>query len=164
MDEHPRHIVAVMGVVTDQRGRLLLVQTARRGWEPPGGQVERGEDLVTALKREIAEESGCAVMVGRLVGVYSNIGGLDIVMFTFLCRHVAGAPRGGDECDDAGWFAPKEALALVTHPAQAAKLRDALAADTRPGVVYRAYRTIPERDAAGILRYTRYETLGEHRC
>ena len=164
MDEHPRHIVAVMGVVSDRHSRLLLVRSACRGWEPPGGQVERGEDLIAALEREIAEESGCAVAVGRLVGVYSNVGGLDIVMFTFLGTHVADEPRGGDECDDAGWFAREEALALVTHPAQAAKLRDALAADTRPGIVYRAYRTIPERDVAGLLRYTRYETLGEHRC
>ncbi len=164
MDEHPRHIVAVMGVIRDRHGRILLVRSPRRGWEPPGGQVERGEDLITALAREIAEESGCTVTVGRLVGVYSNVGGLDIVMFTFLGTHVAGEPRGGDECDDAGWFPPEEALALVTHPAQAAKLRDALAADARPGVVYRVYRTIPARDAAGTIRSTRYETLGEHRC
>ncbi len=164
MDEHPRHIVAVMGVVSDRHSRLLLVRSACRGWEPPGGQLERGEDLIAALEREIAEERGCAVAVGRLVGVYSNVGGLDIVMFTFLCADVAGEPRGGDECEDAGWFTHEEALDLVAHPAQAAKLRDALAADTNPGVVYRVYRTSPERDAAGILRYTRYETLGEHRC
>ncbi len=85
-------------------------------------------------------------------------------MFTFRCTHVTGETRGRDECDAAGWFTREEALAMVTHPVQAAKLRDALAADTRPGVVYRAYRTIPERDAAGILRYTQYEMLGEHRC
>ncbi len=164
MDHHPRHIVAVMGVVTDHRDRILLVQSERRGWEPPGGQVERGEDLITALEREIAEESGCAVEVGRLVGVYSNVGGLGIVMFTFLCRHVAGEPRGGDECTAAGWFTRTEALGLVTHPAQASKLRDALKANAMPGIVYRVYRTIPERDATGVLRYTQYETLGERRC
>ena len=164
MEEYPRHIVAVMGVVRDHRGRLLLVRTERRGREPPGGQVERGEDLITALGREVAEESGCAVAVGRLIGVYSNIGGLGIVMFTFLCAHVAGEPRAGDECAEAGWFTPEEALGVVTHPAQAAKLRDALAADTTPGVVYRVYRTVPERDAAGVVRYTQYETLDERRC
>ncbi len=164
MDEHPRHIVAGMGVIRDRHGSILLVRSPRRGWEPPGGQVERGEDLLAALAREIAEERGCSVAVGRLVGVYSHVGGLDIVMFTFLGTHLAGAPRGGAECDDASWFAPADALALVAHPAQAAKLRDALAADTQPGVVYRVYRTSPARDAAGILRSTQYETLGEHRC
>ncbi len=164
MDEHPRHIVAVMGVVTDGRGRVLLVRSEHRGWEPPGGQVERGEDLITALEREIAEESGCVVAVGRLVGVYSNVGALGMVMFTFLCAHVAGEPRGGDECAEAGWFARDEASRLVTHPAQAAKLRDALDADTREGVVYRVYTTAQERDAAGALRYTGYMAHGERRC
>jgi 8-oxo-dGTP diphosphatase len=163
VDESPRHIVAVMGVVTDAAGRILLVRGARRGWEPPGGQVERGEDLLTALQREIAEESGCQVEVGRLVGVYSNTGPLGIVMFTFLCAHTGGEPCAGHECLDAGWFAPDEALRLVTHPAQAAKLRDALAADHTPGVVYRAYRTMPVGEG-DQQRYVGYEVIAERRC
>jgi 8-oxo-dGTP pyrophosphatase MutT (NUDIX family) len=149
-----------MGLVRDEAGRVLLVETARRGWEPPGGQVERGEDLIAALAREVREESGCDVAVGRLVGVYSNVGPLGIVMFTFLCRHIGGAVCAGDECSAAGWFAPEEATRLVTNPAQAAKLRDALAAD---GVVYRAYTTQPEQTPQG-LRYARYRVLREDRC
>jgi 8-oxo-dGTP diphosphatase len=164
MREPPRHIVAVMGVVTDQRGRILLVKTERRGWEPPGGQVERGEDLIAALKREIVEESCCEVEVGRLVGVYSNVGALGIVMFTFLCTHIAWEPRGSDECDDAGWFTRDEALRLVTHEAQAMKLRDALNAENLPGIAYGVYQTTPELSAAGTVRYTRFESLGEYRC
>jgi 8-oxo-dGTP diphosphatase len=163
MDEHPRHIVAVMGVGTDAAGRILLVRGARRGWEPPGGQVERGEDLITALQREIAEESDCQVEVGRLVGVYSNTGPLGIVMFTFLCAHTGGEPQAGHECLDANWFTPDEAVRLVTHPAQAAKLHDALAADHTPGVIYRAYRTTPVGDGAR-QRYVGYEVVSERRC
>lgn len=164
MDQHPRHIVAVMGVVTDAADRLLLVKSPQRGWEPPGGQVERGEDLITALEREIAEESGCTVSVGRLVAIYSNVGPLGILMFTFLCAHVAGDPTGGAECEDAGWFTRDEALQLVTHPAQAQKLRDALDAPTNPGVLYGVYATTPELDASGLLRYTRYEARRTHLC
>jgi ADP-ribose pyrophosphatase YjhB (NUDIX family) len=53
--DDPRHIVGVAGVVRDDTGRVLLVRTGRRGWEQPGGQVELGEDLKTALQREIRE-------------------------------------------------------------------------------------------------------------
>lgn len=154
-DDAPRHIVAVMGLVRDATGRVLLVRTPRRGWEPPGGQVERGEDLITALAREVREESGCEVAVDRLVGVYSHVGGLGIVMFTFLCDHLGGEPCAGDECIDSGWFAPEEATRLVTHPAQAAKLRDALAAD---GLVYRVYRILP----ASAENTPVYDVLAEY--
>lgn len=163
MTDAPRHIVATMGVVTNEAGHILLVRTAHRGWEPPGGQVERGEDLIAALEREVHEESGCRIAVGRLVGVYSNLGTLGIVMFTFLCAHLAGDPCAGNECAEAGWFAREEALRLVTHPAQAAKLRDALAAlDGADGVAYRAYRTTLT-DEGGARRYTEYEVTREGR-
>lgn len=150
MDEYPRHIVAVMGVVSDASGRLLLVKTERRGWEPPGWQVEQGEDLLAALRREIAEESGCAVRVGRLVGVYSNVAAPEKVMLTFLCTHLDGDPQPSAETPEVGWFTADEARRLVTSPTQRAKLLDALS--DGPGVVYRAYRTRP------------YVALSEHRC
>ena len=148
MDHYPRHIVAVMGVVTAGDGPLLLVRTEHRGWEPPGGQVEQGEDLIAALRREVREESGCEVEVGRLVGVYSNTGSPEQVMFTFLCRHTGGEPCGGEECLEAGWFTVEEALEVVTHPAQAGKLRDALS-NSGEGVTYRAYRTRPSYSVSG---------------
>lgn len=149
MHEYPRHIVAVMGVVSDAAGRVLLVKTERRGWEPLGGQVEHGEDLLTALRREIAEESGCAVHVGRLESVYSNVAAPEKGMLTFLCEHLAGDPRPSAETSEAGWFDPVEARRLVTSPPRHAKLLDALSG--APGVIYRAYRTAP------------YEPLSEHR-
>jgi 8-oxo-dGTP pyrophosphatase MutT (NUDIX family) len=33
-------------------------------WDPPGGRMEVGEDLVQAVRREVAEETGLAVEVG----------------------------------------------------------------------------------------------------
>jgi len=165
MDHSPRHIVAVMGLVSDTQGRVLLVKTERRGWEPPGGQVELGEDLVTALKREVIEESGCDVEVQQLIGVYSNVGGLGIVMFLFLCTHLRGVPCGGDECLEASWFTPEDALRVVTHPAQGPKLRHALEArdaDGSAGIVYHVYRTVPDPRAAEGYR-TYYEMLSERR-
>ena len=73
-DRHPRHVVAVTGIVTDGGGRVLLVKGERRGWEPPGGQVELGEDLFAALRREVREEAGVEVEVGGLSSVNSNLG------------------------------------------------------------------------------------------
>jgi 8-oxo-dGTP diphosphatase len=149
-DDTPRHIVAVMGVVRDARGHVLLVKTQLRSWEPPGGQVELGEDPVTALSREIREESGCDVRVGRLIGVYSNVAPPQKVLFTFLCDFAGGALATSEETLDVGWFEPEEALRMVTSPPQLAKLRDAQSME--PAVIYRVYRTNP------------YMVLHERRC
>lgn len=147
--EANRHIVAAMAVVLDNAGKVLLVRTHWRGWEPPGGQIELGEDLITGLQREVREESCCEVEVRRLVGVYSNVGIPESpgqVIFCFLCDYVSGtAAAGCDECIEAGWFAPEDAQRLVFAPANAAnlaRLRDALA--NHDHTVYPAYRTRPE--------------------
>lgn len=107
----------------------------------PGGQVEEGEDLVTALEREIEEESGCRASVERLIGVYSKISPPAMVLHLFTCSYVDGLPMAREaEISGAGWFEPNEAERLVTHPPSAQRLADALT----PGeLVYRAYRVDP---------------------
>jgi 8-oxo-dGTP pyrophosphatase MutT (NUDIX family) len=52
---------AVRAVVTDERGRLLLVRFALPAgplWAAPGGGVEPGESHEAALRRELREEVG----------------------------------------------------------------------------------------------------------
>ncbi|MCH2170085.1 NUDIX domain-containing protein [Myxococcota bacterium] len=41
-------------------------------WGLPGGHVEPGESVVEATVREVLEETGYAIEVGRLIGVYSD--------------------------------------------------------------------------------------------
>lgn len=138
----PRHIVTVTGVVTAPDGRILLVKTEKSDWEPPGGQVELGEDLVSGLQREILEEAGVRVDVGRLVSVSSNIQpAAEKVILTFLCVPHDMDVRPQGETQDAGWFSPKEALQNVTHPGQRARLQDGLSNDGT--VTYRIYRSRP---------------------
>ncbi len=140
--DYPTHIVAVMGIVRNSKGQILLVQSPRRGWEPPGGQVENGEDVLIALKREILEESGVEVETGGLVAMYSNVKSVPTkLMLTFEANAMGGKLRTSDESLDVGWFSPEEAVDKVTHPAQKHKLQDAL--QNSEGIIYRVYGNNP---------------------
>lgn len=101
-----------------------MLQSPRRDWEFPGGQVEEGEDLTAALVREIEEETGITVSVGALVGVYSNLASAQS-----LCVE---------------WVERKDALARIIRPVIRDRMRDMMEFTGR--VIYRAY----EFDAAEV--------------
>jgi 8-oxo-dGTP diphosphatase len=64
--------VQVVAAVVRRGGRILVTRRQPGGplgdlWEFPGGKVEVGESEPEALRREITEELGCDVAVGRLL-------------------------------------------------------------------------------------------------
>lgn len=71
----------VVGAVIDHGGRVLLLQRPiddfRGGtWELPSGKVERGEDLISALHREVTEETGMYIdVVTAYLGAFDYTSG-----------------------------------------------------------------------------------------
>ena len=122
------HFVSVAGLVTDETGRVLLVKSPRRGWEFPGGMVEPGETLTTALIREIKEESGVDAEIVGFVGICKNIQ-KDTVNIDFRCRYVGGELQTSDESVDVKWVMPDEAREMVTFPLYKKRLGNMLAYD-----------------------------------
>ncbi len=140
LDSEPRHIVAASALIRNGEGAIALVKTERRGWELPGGQIELGETLTDGLQREILEECGIKVELGKLLQVRSNVSS-SIVIFLFQATYVGGELRPSEETPEVRWADPSTALNLITHPALRLNLRDLLRADE--GLGYDAYRTKP---------------------
>lgn len=68
---HPITGVTIIPVMPD--GRIVLVRRQDNGlWGLPGGFIDWGEDITTAVGRELQEETGLSLLkISRLVGVYS---------------------------------------------------------------------------------------------
>jgi len=89
----------VTAAVICQNGKLLIAQRPPDGmlgglWEFPGGKQEEGETLAQCLRREIEEELGITVKVGRPVTtVKHSYTHFKITLYAFYCRLVAGTPQ-----------------------------------------------------------------------
>jgi ADP-ribose pyrophosphatase YjhB (NUDIX family) len=130
------------------RGReLLLMRRSDNGyWSLPGGFVEIGESVSDAARREVMEETGFTVELGRLVGVYSEPdsqvvdygqkkgagpdGGdrrIHVVNLCFEARAVAeGRATTAEETLEIGFFDPR-ALPEPLVPIQRVRIEDGLA-------------------------------------
>jgi len=93
----PHHTVAA--AVIWQGQKVLLAQRPSNGllggmWEFPGGKQEDGEDLETALKREIQEELGVRIQVEQKLGIYKHAyTHFRVTLHAFSCKIESGKPH-----------------------------------------------------------------------
>ncbi|HEV2829353.1 MAG TPA: NUDIX hydrolase [Pyrinomonadaceae bacterium] len=107
---HPRFAVTAGAVVTDKRGRVLLLKHRFRpgsGWGMPGGFMEAGEQPEAALRRELREEIGLEIEQPKLVLVraFKKPKQVEIV---FSCQAAGDTDQLNFEIQRVAWFRLEE--------------------------------------------------------
>src|SRR4029453_13114357 len=105
---HPRFAVSAGAIVTDDRGRVLLLKHRFRpgcGWGLPGGFIEWGEQPEDGLRRELREEMGLEVEQVKLftTRAFKKPKQVEIV---FMARAIGNPDELNFEIQQAVWFLP----------------------------------------------------------
>lgn len=127
--EYPNSPLVGVGGVVIYRDRALLI---RRGHEPlkgewsiPGGMIELGEELHSAVRRELKEETGLEVEPLECIEVFDRVmrEGARVkyhyVVVDYLCRRKSGRLRPASDVVDARWVRredlPEYHLTALAH-------------------------------------------------
>lgn len=110
--KHAKFVVGVTGVVRDPEGNVLLLRhrfwPQHRPWGLPTGYANKGEPFEETVVREVAEETGLTVKVGRLVLLKS---GYQLRVEVAYEAQVIGDREptvDGFEVLEARWFSPDD--------------------------------------------------------
>jgi 8-oxo-dGTP pyrophosphatase MutT (NUDIX family) len=126
-------VPSVNVAVTDDHGRLLLIQRSDNGnWALPGGAIDVGESMSQAAVREVEEETGIRCEITGLVGIYTNPNHVlhytsndevrqefSIVLTADL---VGGEPTTSSESTSVRWAGSDELAAYSMHPSMRARV------------------------------------------
>jgi 8-oxo-dGTP diphosphatase len=125
-----KKIIEVSAALIFRDGKLLITQRhagAHLGglWEFPGGKREAGESFEQCLVREIREELGVEIAVGKLFEeIQHDYPEKSVHLKFFLCKILSGEPQPLD-CAAVKWI-DRPQLATHAFPAADAQLLETL--------------------------------------
>ena len=133
-----RIVTACDAVIFDSPGEKVLLprRTDSGRWCLPGGAMDPGESASECCAREVLEETGLVVTVGRLIGVYSTPHriteyadgnrkqALDLV---FEAVRISGELSVSDETTKLGYFSPEQMKSMDVMELFHERVNDAFA-------------------------------------
>jgi len=117
------YVHVAVGVIGDADGRVLIARRppgVHQGgmWEFPGGKLEAGESVLTALQRELREELGIRIQKSACVPlkkIRHHYGDKAVLLDTWRVDSFQGDPRGLE--DQPVVWAPVQQLSADSFPA-----------------------------------------------
>ncbi|MET7550316.1 NUDIX domain-containing protein [Streptomyces sp. NPDC005500] len=129
-------VPSVTAIVRDDAGRLLLIhKTDNDLWALPGGGHDIGESVADTVVREVAEETGIAVEVDSIVGLYTNPHHVieyddgevrQQFSICFRAHPVGGSLRTSSESKEVRWIDPADLDGLDIHPSMQLRITHGL--------------------------------------
>jgi 8-oxo-dGTP diphosphatase len=124
-----------VGAITIHEGRILLVkrgvEPSRGLWAIPGGTLNLGETLQECAAREILEETGITIKIGKCIYVFDFFERDDsgkikfhFVVVDFAGQYLSGEPKGADDAEEARWLKPDELSKLPVAKNTIAALKE----------------------------------------
>jgi len=104
---HTRFTVTAGAIIFNNKGEVLLLKhrfRAGSGWGLPGGFLEKGEQPIDALRRELREEIGLEVEDAKVFAARSFKKPMQVEVL-FRCRANADVKPLNMEVERAEWFA-----------------------------------------------------------
>lgn len=123
--------LGIKGLIQDKVGNILLLKVNIKElkkysgdsyWDIPGGRLQIGDNIESAIRREIKEETGItkinsltffsAVLSNIRIPVENSTVGL--ILFTYLCFvEKSTSITISNEHTEYGWYTPKDAAKLL---------------------------------------------------
>src|SRR6056297_2896021 len=139
--------VAVIALIKN-KDYYLIVNHFNRGWDIPGGYINEGEDIVSALKREVFEETNFVVKNYSLKVIFSNIQpeilkGEKIlkIIFGFVCDFASGTFLKNKEVSEYKFIKKEEAKKYISNKLQLTRFYDLI--NAKEQLLYIAYQKTP---------------------
>ncbi|MBU4381347.1 NUDIX domain-containing protein [Candidatus Parcubacteria bacterium] len=115
--------VAVKALIKRNDKFLILHKSSEEDINPnsydiPGGRISFGETLKEALEREILEETGLDVTVGRILEAwtFTKNNSFQLTGINYLCSYSSGKVRLSAEHDSYKWVCVKDILTSGNYP------------------------------------------------
>ena len=139
-----------MGIFVENTSHeVLLVNHPTRGWEVPGGILDKGENIIESIQRQLDKQGNWAIQSHQLIAVYSNIQEDYIhdtilptkIIFDFRCNIEGSLFNEEDVLESMKWVNRSELTALPL--AEIMKMRIVNYLEFNRSVIYTSYMREP---------------------